>query len=422
MCVLVMVQLGLWSAQSLTLMGHNRRQFELSRKLLKQQIERVMEKRVAQASQEPVTTWIGYRTFVVADVVQEATDIVSVYLRPEDGKAIPAFAPGQHLTLKLPVPGQANPIVRCYSLSSAPLPDVYRVTVKAITIPLPQSSETEPKQFHHGLASHFINRSMCAGDRIEVKAPAGKFILDETSKLPVVLLAGGIGITPMISILQRLRETDNGRMALLLYGVGNSAERVFYSTIKELTDAAPNLHAIHCFSRPLKTDVINQNFHVQGTVSIDLLKQMLPNNHCQFYLCGPPAFMASIHQGLVQWQVPPDRIFYEAFGQASIGKTKTASVKTSATIAAQHDQLAPVTFKKSNLTVPWSANHDSLLELAEASEIFPDSGCRAGSCGTCETALLRGNVTYPQGEAVDCSPGTCLLCLAKPNGTIEIDL
>lgn len=422
MCALVMVQLGLWAAQSLTLMGHSRRQFELSRKLLNQQIESVIEGRVAQADNSPSTSWTGYRTFVVDDVVRETKDVVSVYLKPEDGKPIPSFSPGQHLTLKVPVPGLAKPVVRCYSLSSAPRADCYRISVKAISTVVEQTPDGQPPQVHRGVASHFINRSVCAGDRIEVKAPAGNFVLDEDSRLPVVLLAGGIGITPMVSILQRLRETNAGRMALLLYGVGNGEEHAFAETIKQLTDSDANLHAIACFSRPLPTDVPNQDFQVHGHASIDLLKQMLPNNHCQFYLCGPPTFMESLYQGLIEWQVPENRIFYEAFGPASIGKKKVLDVETSDTIAAKYDQLDPVTFAKSDKTVLWSANHDSLLELAEAHDVFPESGCRAGSCGSCETALIGGKVSYPAGEPVECSPGTCLLCVAKPDGPLELDL
>ena len=422
MCAMVMVQLGLWAAQSLTLMGQSKKQFELSRKLLLQQIDSVMDRRVANVTQDVPATWTGYRTFVVGSVVKEAKDIVSIYLKPEDRKSIPSFSPGQYLTLKVPVPGQAKPVVRCYSLSSVSSSDGYRISVKAISTALPVSAEADPPQFHHGIASHFINTSMCAGDRVEIKAPAGRFVLDETSDLPIVLLAGGIGITPMIAIMEHLHKTKPGRMTLLLYGTRNSEERAFGETIRRLTEADENLHAIQCFSRPLPTDVPNKDFQVEGFASIDLLKQMLPNNHCQFYLCGPPLFMKSIFDGLIQWQVPANRIFCEAFGPASIGKNIAPEVESSATIAAKYDQLDPVTFAKSDQTVLWSANHDSLLALAEANEIFPESGCRAGSCGSCETALLSGAVEYPHGEVVDCGPGKCLLCLAKPDGAVEIDL
>ena len=422
MCALVMVQLGLWAAESLTLIGHSRRQFELSRVLLNQQIESVLDQRVATSGKTTSGSWTGFRTFQVSKVVKEAEDIVSVYLKPEDGKSIASFLPGQHLTIKVAIPGRTKPVVRCYSLSSAPQPDHYRISVKAITTPLPSSGGDEPQQVHQGIASHFINESLCAGDRIEVKAPAGHFVLDETSTLPIVLMAGGIGVTPMISILQHLRNMNSTQMTLLLYGVRNSAEQAFADTIKQVTDVRENFHAIHCFSRPLSTDVLGQDFQVGGYVSVDLLKQVLPNNHCQFYVCGPPMFMESICSGLEEWQVPQSRIFYEAFGPASIAKKKKSDVETSDAIAAKYDQLDPVTFKKSDHVVLWSPHHESLLELAEANGIFPDSGCRAGSCGSCETPIVGGKVKYPDGQSVDCAPGACLLCLAKPDGAVELDL
>lgn len=421
-CAMVIVQLGLWAAQSLTLIGQSRRQFELSRTLLNQKIESVLDQRVASPSGNTSDSWTGYRTFRVSKVVSETKDIVSVYLKPEDGKAIASFLPGQHLTIRVPVPGLAKPLVRCYSLSSAPHPDHYRISVKAITTPLPSEAGSESPKFHHGVVSHFINKSMCAGDRVEVKAPSGHFVLDESSELPVVLLAGGIGVTPMVSILQHLRSINSSRMVLLLYGVRNSAEHAFAEVIKQVTETRKNFHVINCFSRPLPTDVPNQDFQVGGVVSVDLLKQVLPNNHCQFYLCGPPPFMESIHKGLVQWQVPESRIFCEAFGPASMVTAKYSDVETSDSIAAKYEQLDPVTFRRSDQTVLWSANHDSLLELAEAHGITPDSGCRAGSCGSCETQIVAGKVKYPAGQAVDCQPGACLLCLAKPDGAVELDL
>lgn len=428
MCAMVILQMGMWAAQSLTLMGLARRQFELSRQVLKQQIDSVSERRLSSVLLDPENgfghTWAGYRTFVVSEMVTEAKAIVSVYLKPDDGKPIAAFTPGQHLTIKVPVPGQTKPIVRCYSLSSAPDRHQYRISVKAITTELKSETAQSGGQpvIHEGLASNFINQSICVGDRIEVKAPAGNFVLDESSELPVVLLAGGIGITPMISMLEHLRVRESNRLVVLLYGVSNSQECAFKETINRLTDGDENLHAIKCFSRPLSTDVPHEDFEVEGYVSVDLLKQILPNNHCQFYLCGPPVFMQSVYDDLVQWQVPESRIFSEAFGPASIGRPPEKDVPTSGSIAAKYEQLDPVTFAATDRTILWSANHDSLLELAEANDVFSESGCRAGRCGACETAIISGKVAYQQDQTVDCSPGTCLLCIAKPDGPVELDL
>jgi ferredoxin-NADP reductase len=226
----------------------------------------------------------------------------------------------------------------------------------------------------------------------------------------------------MISMMEQLRRTNPKRMAVLIYGVRNSAEMAFADRIRQLTAGESNAHAIRCFSRPLTEDVSDGSFEVQGHVTIDLLKQVLPDNQCQFYLCGAPAFMQSLYEGLVQWEVPETQIFFEAFGPASVNRKKQTEVQTSDSISAKYEQLDPVTFSVADKTVLWSANHESLLELAEAHDIFPDSGCRAGSCGSCETALIRGKVAYPEGQSVDCPAGACLICVAKPDGPVELEL
>ena len=452
LCAVALVQMGLWAASSLQMLFQNRRQFEVSRQLMLQQIEQVIEERVAHAegpsegsavaSHSPAVSnvdesgaWVGYRSFVIEQVNKETPTTTSLYLVPEDGKPIASFRAGQHLTLRFAIPGQAKPVVRCYSLSSgfvasdldSPLKKPhYRITVKQQTTTL-NAVAGQPPHVHHGVASTFINQSLCGGDRVEAKAPAGHFWMDEDSSMPIVMLAGGIGITPMVSMLERLRalqvkNTDSPnatRTAILFYGVRNSAEHAFAKHLEVLAASMTNVHVINCYSQPLASDVPETQFHVRGFVSIELLRQVLENNHFQFYLCGPPPFMESLYQGLVDWQVPENRIHFEAFGPASIGPKKTSSMNGSTTHVGE---VAPVTFVQSGKAALWDGQHDSLLDLAEANQLFPDSGCRAGSCGSCETGLTSGKVVYPEGERPDCAPGKCLLCIARPDGAVELEL
>jgi len=442
LCAVVLIQLSLWAAQSLSILAHNRRQFELSRKLMLQQIDSIIEQRVVlsdsvsegivDSAHKPKNsvsadgTWSGYRSFTVARVAKETESITSVYLVPEDGKPIAGFSPGQHLTLKVPVPGQAKPVVRCYTLASGLTTDptnaiegpCYKISVKAIVAPT-AATQSAPSSVHHGVASTFINQSVRVGDRIEVKSPAGQFRLDESSPIPVVMLAGGIGVTPMISMLERLQAIGSQRSAVLFYGVRNSQDHAFAKQLQRIAAEMPNVHVINCYSQPLPGDVVGEQFHVKGYVSLDLLQQVLPNNHYQFYLCGPPSFMESLYQGLVGWQVPESRIHYEAFGPASIGG-KRANVAGSP--ATGGDQVDPVTLARSGKTVLWTAKQSSLLDLAESNGVFPDSGCRAGSCGSCETELINGTVAYAKGHKPDCAPSKCLICVACPDGPVELDL
>ena len=144
------------------------------------------------------------------------------------------------------------------------------------------------------------------------------------------------------------------------------------------------------YSEPLAQDQEGVDFQLTGLISLDLVKPLLPNNHFQFYLCGPSPFMKAISAGLIEWQVPESRIFSEAFGPASVKRAKTSSDDESAA-------SVRVQFRSTQESICWDNQSESLLELAEAIGIVVDSGCRAGSCGTCQTAVLRGRVQYPDG-------------------------
>lgn len=410
LCVMALVQFALWAAQSLSLVSSNKKQFELSRELLRTQIENSSS--LKQSKPEPIAGhWSGYRTFRVVKRVNETDDCTSAYLQPEDGKPIASFLPGQHLTLKLKIAGEPKPVVRCFSLSDRPNQGFYRITVKSVPAPLDQT-DLPP-----GRASNFIQNSLRENDRIEVKSPSGHFVLDEASNAPIVLLAGGIGITPMLSMINHLIATDSGRMILLVYGVRNGSEHTFKKYLEDLKTNHANLHTLNCYSQPNPEDIEGRDYQVKGYASVDHLKRIFPNKQCQFYLCGPPPFMASLYTDLMDWDVPESQVYFEAFGHESVSKT----CKYQATSTASNDENVCVKFATSNITAEWNSDCASLLELAELNRAIIDSGCRAGSCGTCETGLLKGEVTYPQNQAVECPPGKCLACIARPNGPVELD-
>ncbi len=410
LCAMALLQFAFWSGQSLSLIAANRKQFELSLNLLRKQIE--ASSPVNQHEPDRVAgNWSGYRTFRVVELIDETDVCTSVYLQPEDGKPIVSFQPGQHLTFKLQIEGEPSPVVRCYSLSDRPDQDFYRITVKSV--PAPMDRDDLPP----GRASNFIVNALKENERVEIKAPSGHFVLDEISSDPIVLLAGGIGITPMISMINYLTAMDSERLILLVYGVKNSSEHAFKKHLESLSKSHENLHLLNCYSQPNPEDVEDQDYHVHGFASADVLKRILPDNRCQFYLCGPPPFMESLYDGLVEWGVPQSQIFFEAFGPASIGKTRGLP----STDIVSGEAGTCVKFTTSDITAEWSSECSSLLELAELNDANIDYGCRAGSCGTCQTVLLKGNVTYPENLAVECPPGTCLACIARPDGPVELE-
>ena len=442
MCVLALLPLAFWSAQSWTTLRHNRLQFRESQRLLRQQIltantqrsktpkarrpddinavasqtmpeaaspvpqPTVVNKVVPAKNNEPTVladgTWKGFRKFRVKKLVKETRTCTSVYLEPVDKKPIALYRPGQHLTLRIQIPGQPKPIVRCYSLSDGPGKPCYRITVKAIAA----------EQL--GLVSNFINDHLQQGDVIESKAPAGSFCLDLNDSRPVVMLAGGIGVTPMISMIDSIQNHSPNRLAILLYGVRDKSELAFVDELSRMKATNKNLHVVYCVSAPSPEVGQDKGYQVEGRVSIDLIKQLLPHNDCQFYLCGPAAFMKSLDEGLKAWGVPDDRVHSEAFGPSSISKPRSAP------LAPEFAGAIEVAFAQSNQTVKWDPKCESLLELAESNGIDIDFGCRAGSCGTCATELLAGDVRYPEDLQVDSGPGQCLACVACPVGSIKL--
>ena len=404
-CGCVLLQITLWTTSTLTSFSHNQEQLQASRQLIREQIGAVRNR---DENRDEDRTWQGYREFYVAKLEKAALGITSVYLKPLDGKPMPSFKAGQHLPLKFQVPGQAKPLIRCYSLSSGPRDDCYRISVKAVPAP-PEQPDLTP-----GRVSNFINGQLMVGDTVEAKTPSGSFVLNAPGKCPIVLLAGGIGITPVFSMLEDLIANNSKRTIVLLYGVKSGREHAFKDRIARLAKSNRNVHVINCYSHPEPTDQAGEDFQIKGWVSVELIKQLLPNNKCMFYLCGPPPFMNTLQKGLAEWEVPDNRIQYEAFGPATIKKKEPKSVAQS---GIQHQ----VEFARAGKQVPWSADFESILELAEANAVAVDSGCRAGSCKTCSIPLIDGKVRYPDGMDVECDAGECLPCIALPDGDVKLD-
>ena len=354
--------------------------------------------------------WRGFRKFRVEKKVHEAKDICSLYLVPHDGKPIASFLPGQYLTFRLQVPDHEKPVVRCYSLSDAPDPAYYRISTKKISPP--RGKPDAPP----GLASSYFVETVKPGDLIDVGAPRGKFVLNPAGTASIVLIAGGIGVTPMLSMLNTLMASGSKREIWFFYGVRNSSEQIMKQHLERTAIASSNVKLHVCYSSPLDADELGHDYQHDGRVSVDLLRSLLPSNNYEFYICGPGPMMESVVSGLEEWGVPDDHVFSEAFGPASVKKVATpaAGVKSAAT-------MSKVTFARSGKTFDWKAGDDNLLEFALANGIEIDSGCRAGDCETCITAITSGAVTYVKEPGSMPEGGSCLTCVAVPKGDLTLD-
>ncbi len=363
------------------------------------------------------SSWEGFREFVVQRRVPEDAggSVCSFYLAPVDGRPLPPFLPGQFLTFRLPVAGgesgSPRPIVRCYSLSDSPRSDRYRISVKRV--PPPAGRDDLPP----GVASGFMHDRVEAGSRLLVRAPSGHFHLVNSDSAPVVLIAGGIGITPMLSILNTLLEAGDEREIWLFYGVRNGRELVMADHLRALAERHENFHLHLCFSRPDPAEIEGVDYQHGGRVDIDLLRRTLKLRRYQFYVCGPAPMMETLVPALEAWGVDPGDIHYESFGPASLPPRREAESSPAPAGAG-----FTVTFIRSGREVPWDPKAGSLLEFVEAQGIDVDSGCRAGSCGTCRTRLEVGEVDYAQQPDADVDAGHCLLCIATPRGDLKLDL
>lgn len=327
----------------------------------------------------------------------------------------PDYKPGQFLTFSLALPAAAGAtarlLTRCYSLSDSPSSNYYRVTIKRVVA----SADTAIGPA--GAASNFFHDYVHAGYTLKIHAPSGRFYLDAASFTPVVLIAGGIGITPMMSMLRWCSQHQPQRVVHLFYGVRNSAEHAYKAALQEMALMLPQLRLHVVYSKPLADDRESLDFRHQGRVDMDLLKRTLPLGKHQFYICGPAAMMESLVPGLDAWGVASNDIHVEAFGPASfhLPKLQTAVPGT------ELDKQIPVHFQRSGRALTWTGKEENLLDFAEAHGIPIESGCRSGSCGSCVSTLVSGVVDYERPPDYDLEPGQCLLCVGTPREALTLD-
>ena len=359
--------------------------------------------------------WAGTRELKVTrrTVEDRAGTQVSFQLEPVDGAPLPPFLPGQFLTFSLAIPdaqGIPRTISRCYSLSAGPDAGRYRITVKRAVAP-PALPDAAP-----GVASNFLHDHVHEGTVLAVRAPAGVFVLDPDASVPTALIAGGVGITPLLCMLKTgLAETPD-RAFHLFYGVRHGGEHAFRAELDALVAGHPNVRVTVVYQDAGADDVVGRDCAATGFISLDLLRRTLPEGRHRFYVCGPPPMMASILPGLAAMGVPESDVHHEAFGPAS-GPSPAHQRSPGVRLA----KPVNVRFKKAGRTLVWDGADTNLLDFAERHGLAPESGCRSGSCGACEVKLLSGEIAYTEPPDHKIKTGRCLLCIGTPKGEIEVD-
>lgn len=369
-------------------------------------------KKQQQINSQKSLSWTGTRKFYVATKAFESDDgqVCSFYLSPHDNKAIPSFEPGQFVTFELNVPGQPHRVTRCYSLSDAPREDVYRVTIKRIGVPI-GNTDVSP-----GVSSNFFHDQVNEGDILDVRAPSGSFFLDMNSHRPIVLIGGGVGLTPVLSMLNSVLLSGSDREVWFFYGIRRGTEHCMKQHLKTIKQQSKNIKVHICYSQPGEKDVVGEDYDHAQRVSVELFKQVLPANNFQYLICGPAAMMVSLTSDLMDWGVPKGDILSESFGPAA---GRMAPVKK-----ATSDANGPlITFKKTDKTAHWDPSFDNLVQFAQANGCEIPSACLVGNCGTCLTTVLKGDVDYQGNKPdFDYQQGTCLPCSCIPDGPVELDV
>jgi ferredoxin-NADP reductase/MOSC domain-containing protein YiiM len=355
---------------------------------------------IRDAQRQRTRQWTGWREFVITERTEQAEDIQSFRLEPVDRQPLAPARAGQFLTLQLPL--ESDSVTRSWTISDyQDSPTSYRLSIK-----------------RNGGGSSWMHTAT-PGTRVLARPPMGKFALSRSGFLRVVLISAGVGVTPMISMLQAHLERGAEATPLLWIHCARSGR---YSPhreeIQQLLNRGANITRLFYYSQPEPGD----DYDRAGRLTAEQLKSVirdpytttlfgreieLGGEHSDFYVCGPADFEAMVRsalQGVAS-------IHSESFTNDSVpGEQALAS--------------AEVFFKRSGLSAHWSREgNQTLLELAEHHSIDAPFGCRVGSCQTCATRLLQGEVDYATSPADLVPAGAVLLCCSRPaTPRIELDL
>ena len=360
------------------------------------------------AKTSPPPAWPGFRPLVIAAIEHESDAVISIRFEDPEGDPLPAARPGQYLTLRLEADGTERPLLRNYSLCGPPDAGYYRIAVK---------------REQEGAASGYLHSRVAIGDRLEVAAPRGTFLLDESDS-PVLLISAGIGATPVLAMLNALAEESSRREVWWLHSARNGGEHSFAEEARGLLAAFSNARARIYYSQPRERDVEGRDFDAAGRLTSAVLAELEPPRDAEAYLCGPTAFMAEVGAGLAAMGLEASRIHTELFGPepALTPGIAAAPVRAPHIPPGAAGRGPTIEFARSNLSVPWSNEYASILELAEACDVPVRWSCRTGVCHNCETTLIAGELDYDPDPVEPPADGSALICCSTPREDVVLDL
>lgn len=262
------------------------------------------------SGQEQTYGWQGFKDFVIARREVASDNIVSLYLEAADGQALAPHKPGQYVSIRVQMP-DGRLVMRNYSLSNAPGAAHYRISVKREDAPV----EDAPG----GVFSNYLHDELQVGAQVALTPPCGEFTLElpEDADKPLVFIAGGVGVTPILSMLQSALENSAvARPILFIQGALNGAVHAFADELHGLTARYSNLQAHVRYSDPRPEDRDSGHHDSEGFIDEALLENMVGGQQAAYYFCGPQPMLAQVERILQERAVPASDRHYEFFGPA----------------------------------------------------------------------------------------------------------
>ena len=351
----------------------------------------------------------GFRPLVVTAIDQESEDVLSLTMQGPDGQPLRDALAGQYVVLRLQRAVGDPPLFRSYSLSGSLSTERYRVSVKV-----------EP----NGAAGTYLREHVRVGNALDVSSPRGSFIL-QSGERPVVLLSAGIGATPVLAMLHALAAARSTREVFWLHGARDQQHHPFAAEVRRLMLALTQGRSYVCYSRPGVRDKRGEDFDAIGHLSRSVFDEVGVPREADFYLCGPTRFMAEMREALASLGVAPEQIHVEIFNGGESMTPGVVGAPTRAPHVPKDDtNTGPlVSFARSGLAAHWKASaYESILELAEACDVPVRWSCRTGVCHNCESGLVSGPVVYEPDPLDPPAEGNVLICCARPQDDVVIDI
>jgi ferredoxin-NADP reductase/MOSC domain-containing protein YiiM len=350
--------------------------------------------------------WPGFRRLRVSELVAETPTVTSIRLTADDGGRLPEPRAGQYVTLRVAEAGDPAP-VRSYSLSSGPGSNAYRISVKCED---------------HGAVSGYLHVGLRPGSVLDVAAPRGEFVLSDDNN-PVLLISAGIGVTPVLAMLHQLAAETTIRDVWWIHTARDASQHAFAEEVHQLLRSMLRAHE-RIFYTSAETEPPPGIPVTRGRPTLGAIAELGLPTDATAYICGPTAFMEFMRDTLREIGIAPDRVHTELFGALAPINPGVSD----ATRLAAHQPPGPtatgprITFARSGLTVHWAEQQGTLLDLADACDVPTRYACRTGVCHTCITPLLSGDFTYSPDPLEVPANGTVLICCARPDTDMVLDM